>query len=260
MPGAATQTDQLASAALGPGHPGPVTTPPTLTPSEPACRAWAPLLRPTATLLKLPLRSPPAGAREHQPVLALPSLGAASQKYGCPCPPEAPTYLQKASSAPRSLQAVPRVPASRRPEVSFAQHLLGNLWTSHGLPEYWTSPGLGARHREEGVPWPGPKPRWRPHTCTPKGSAHCLLPPQRPSEDPLPTPDTGEQEKVAERSPSQAILPAYQWPCGPVGGRGADCQRVRPPLCQGNRGEERGTQEPGARLSTPGKLVVQLDG
>lgn len=43
-------------------HPN-LTNPPcslTLTPSEPACRAWPPPLRPPATLLKLPLRSPPA--------------------------------------------------------------------------------------------------------------------------------------------------------------------------------------------------------
>lgn len=91
--------------------------------------------------------------------LAPPSLGAVLRKYCCPCPPEAPTHLQKASSAPRSPQGVQMVPASRLPEVSSAQHLLGNLWANHSLPEYWTSPGLGARHRKEGIPWPSPKPR-----------------------------------------------------------------------------------------------------
>lgn len=89
MPKAATQTDRLASTALSPDHPGPATTPPTLTPSEPACKVWAPLLRPLATLLKLLLRSPPANTREHQLVLALPSLGTALQKHCHSCPPEA---------------------------------------------------------------------------------------------------------------------------------------------------------------------------
>lgn len=89
----------------------PATTPPTLTPSAPACRVWPPLLRPPATPLKLPLRSPPASRREHhQPGLALPR--------GCRlCPPEAPTYLRKASSAPRSLQGVQRGPMSCLPGV-----------------------------------------------------------------------------------------------------------------------------------------------
>lgn len=87
------------------------------------------------------------------------SLRSCLAKVLPPRPPEAPTYLRKASSAPRSPQGVQRVPASCLPEVSFAQHLLGNLWANHSLPEYWTSPGLGARHREEGVPWPSPKPR-----------------------------------------------------------------------------------------------------
>lgn len=126
LPGAATQTDWLAGAALGTGHPGPATTPPTLTPSEPACRAWAPLLRLTATLPKLPLRSPPASTREYQLVLALPSLGEALQKCCCRCPPEAP-HLQKASSAPRSLQEVQRVLISCLLGVGLVRRLLGNL-------------------------------------------------------------------------------------------------------------------------------------
>ena len=57
--------DRLADQCCsGPRHPGPAATPPTLTPSEPACRVWPPTLRPPAALLKLPLRSPPAHRTE----------------------------------------------------------------------------------------------------------------------------------------------------------------------------------------------------
>lgn len=80
-PGAATQTGWLAGAALPPGRPGPALRPPTLTPSEPACRVWPPLPRPPAALPRLPLRSPPANTRGRpQGVLARP----------LPCLPEAP--------------------------------------------------------------------------------------------------------------------------------------------------------------------------
>lgn len=57
--------DRLAGQCCSrPRHPGPASTPPTLTPSEPACRVWPPPLRPPAVLLKLPLRSPPARRTE----------------------------------------------------------------------------------------------------------------------------------------------------------------------------------------------------
>lgn len=74
---------------------------------------------------------------------ALHSPGAALQKCHHHHPPEAPTYLQMASSAPRSPREVQRALLSCIPGVGLVRRLLGNLLAKHSLPESWTGPGLG---------------------------------------------------------------------------------------------------------------------
>lgn len=66
-----------------------------------------------------------------------------------------PTYLQKASSAPRSLQGVQRVPMCRLPGVGLVQCLLGNLWAEYSFPKSWTSPAWGLDIERRAL-WPGP--------------------------------------------------------------------------------------------------------
>lgn len=48
-------------------------------------------------------------------------------------------YLQKASSAPRSLPGVQRDPMSHLPGVGLARCLSGNLSAKHILPEPWAA-------------------------------------------------------------------------------------------------------------------------
>lgn len=61
------------------------------------------------------------------PVLAWPKRGVASRKYCRPDLQNSPTYLQKASSAPRSPRGARRALMNCPPVMGLAQHLLGNL-------------------------------------------------------------------------------------------------------------------------------------
>lgn len=145
LPGAATQTDWLAGAALGAGRPGPATTPPTLTPSEPACRVWAPLLRPTAALLKLPLRSPPASTREYQLLLAC-------LAWGKPCRSAVAAALQR----PPTCKRLPQHPdLFRRCGGSRQAASLG--WAWFGACSGTCEPSIASLS-------PGPARVWEPDT------------------------------------------------------------------------------------------------
>lgn len=137
------QAGWLASATLSPSHPCPATTPPTLTPSEPACRVWVPLLRPPDTLLKLPLRSPPASTREHELVLALPSLGDALQKCCHSCPLEDPHLPAKGFLSTQISSWGAEGPDVLPPWVGLGS-VPAREPVSRAQPESQTSQGLGA--------------------------------------------------------------------------------------------------------------------
>lgn len=156
LPGATTQTGTLAGAAWRPATPALLPRPPTLTPSEPACRAWPPPLLAPAAPLRLPLRSPPAntgstlsrcwlsprGVLPHRSTAALTSRGQNLPAKG---------FLSTQISS-GGAEGPEELPAWGGLSSAPAREPVGQ----HGCPEPRAGQAWGP-HVARGHPWPGPR-------------------------------------------------------------------------------------------------------
>lgn len=151
-----------------------------------------------------------------------PSVGAgpaAAWEAPLPCSPGGPpTYLQKASSAPRSPRGAQRAPVSCLPGMGLVQYLPENLWTRNSLLESQTSRVRGP-DMERGVSL----------ACLALAVSKELREPQKTPSPPY----TFESRRMGQEGPGQAVLPVALWSWV---GRAEGV----PPLCQGSRGGEEG--------------------